>query len=188
MSKNNDFLSQIGEIFILYKLRWVILFGIIVLIAIFLIVSPQVDKEYQQYGYTGISDNIKYDEWTGEIIPKNQIATYDNSNKYIINSKGNKITFAQIQEQIDQYSSIQGSYASFKSDKVKALDSICNILLRDYLDLDYEIIPFGGENSNNYRFQIRGDYEKSYYSWFSTPSDLKGLVKEVIKDKYKSNF
>ena len=44
MSKNNDFLSQIGEIFILYKLRWVILFGIIVLIAIFLIVSPQVYK------------------------------------------------------------------------------------------------------------------------------------------------
>ena len=62
MSKNNDFLSQIGEIFILYKLRWVILFGIIVLIAIFLIVSPQVDKEYQQYGYTGLSDNIKYDK------------------------------------------------------------------------------------------------------------------------------
>ncbi len=98
------------------------------------------------------------------------------------------MTFEDIQELINQYASIQGSFASFKSDKVEALDNICNTLLREYLDLDYEIIPFGGENSNNYRFQIRGDFEDSYYSWFSTPSDLKSLVKEVINNKYKSSF
>ena len=187
MSKDKSLLTEIGEAYILYKFRWIILAGIILLVAIYFIVSPQVDKEYQQYGYTGLSDNIKYDEFTGEIIPKNEISTYDNSNKYIINSKGNKVTFGQIKDLINQYSSIQGSFASFKSDKVETLDNICNTLLREYLDLDYEIVPFG-DTGTQFRFQVKGDYEKSYYSWFSTPSDLKGLVKEVIKDKYKSNF
>lgn len=180
------YLKQVGA-YILYKLRWVILIGIIFLIAIYFIVSPQVDKEYQQYGYTGITDNIKYDEFTGEIIPKDQITTYDNSNKYIINSKDEKITFAQIKELIEQYASIQGSYASFKSDKVESLDNICNKLLREYLDINYEIVPFG-DTGNQFRFQVRGNYEDSYYAWFSTPSDLESLVKEVVKDKYKSNF
>ncbi len=184
MSNNKDLLSQIGEAFLLYKLRWVILAGIIFLVAIYFIVSPQVDKEYQQYGYTGLSDNIKYDEFTGEIIPKEQIATYDNSDKFIINSKGNKITVAQIEELVKQYSEIQGSYASFNETKKDSLDNICNTLLREYLDLDYEIRKFGGENSHNYRFQIVGDYSKNYYSDFSTPSDLRSLSKEVFKDKY----
>ena len=31
MSKNNDILSQIGGMYILYKLRWVIIIGIIIL-------------------------------------------------------------------------------------------------------------------------------------------------------------
>lgn len=184
MSNNKDLLSQIGEAFLLYKLRWVILAGIIFLVAIYFIVSPQVDKEYQQYGYTGLSDNIKYDEFTGEIIPKEQIATYDNSDKFIINSKGNKITVAQIEELVKQYSEIQGSYASFNETKKDSLDNICNTLLREYLDLDYEIRKFGGENSHNYRFQIVGDYSENYYSDFSTPSDLRSLSKEVFKDKY----
>lgn len=187
MSKDKSIFSEVTNIYILYKLRWVILVGIIFFVAIYFIVSSQVNKEYQQYGYTGISDNIKYDEFTGEIIPKNQITTYDNSSKYIINSKGNKITFAQIQEQLDKYESIQGSYASFNSDKVNLLDDICNTLLREYLDLNYEIVPFGG-TVNQFRFQIKGEYEKSYYAWFSTSSDLKGLVKEVIKEKYKNDF
>lgn len=184
MSNNKDLLSQIGEAFLLCKLRWVILAGIIFFVAIYFIVSPQVDKEYQQYGYTGLSDNIKYDEFTGEIIPKEQIATYDNSDKFIINSKGNKITVAQIEELVKQYSEIQGSYASFNETKKDSLDNICNSLLREYLDLDYEIRPFGGENSHNYRFYIVRDYSENYYSDFSTPSDLRSLSKEVFKDKY----
>ena len=50
--------------------------------------------------------------------------------------------------------------------------------------MNYEIKPFGGEKSKSYRFQIIGDYEDNYYSWISSPSDLRGLVKEVFKDKY----
>ena len=75
MSKNDDILSQIGGMYILYKLRWVILIGIIIFGVVIFFVNGDLDNEYQQYGYNGFSDNIKYDEWTDEIIPKNKIET-----------------------------------------------------------------------------------------------------------------
>lgn len=151
----------------------------------YFIVSPQVDKEYQQYGYTGLSDNIKYDTWTGEIIPKQEISTYNNDNKYITNAKGEQIRFSQMKKLIKEFGEIQGSYASFNGEKVESIDSICNIILREYLDLNYEIVNWGN-SSNNYVLQIKGDYEKSYYSEISNSSELEGLVKEVVKDKYRN--
>ena len=82
MSKSNDILSSIGGIYILYKLRWVILVGIIVFGVIIFSVKGDLDKEYQQYGYTGFSDKIEYDEWTHEIIPKNGIFSLGSSPKF----------------------------------------------------------------------------------------------------------
>lgn len=181
---NNGILSKIGQAFILYKFSGMILFCIIVLLMIFFIVSPQVDKEYQKYGYTGLSDNIKYDDWTGEIVPKAEIETFNNDNKYIINSKGEQIKFGQMKELIKQFSEIQGNYASVKADKVERIDKICNTLLRDYLELNYEIVKFG-DSGKEYVIEIRGDYEKSYYSTISSSASLRGLVKEVVKDKYR---
>ena len=185
MSKNNDILSKLGSAWIIYKLRWLIVIGIILFIVIFVVINHDMNKEYQQYGYSSWTDNIKYDEWTGEIIPKAEINTHTSMSKYITNSKGNEITVAQIEELVKQYGEIQGSYASFNESKKESLDSICNILLREYLDLDYEIKPFGEASSHNYRFQIVGDYSENYYSNFSTPSDLRSLSKEVFIDKYK---
>ena len=185
MSKNNDILSKLGSAWIIYKLRWLIVIGIILFIVIFVVINHDMNKEYQQYGYSSWTDNIKYDEWTGEIIPKAEINTHTSMSKYITNSKGNEITVAQIEELVKQYGEIQGSYASFNESKKESLDSICNILLREYLDLDYEIKPFGEANSHNYRFQIVGDYSENYYSNFSTASDLRSLSKEVFIDKYK---
>lgn len=185
MSKNTDVFSQLGEAWIIYKLRWLILIGIIIFVAMFFIINHDMDKEYQKYGYTSWTDNIKYDEWTGEIIPKSEIETYSSNSKYITNSKGNRITVIQIEELVKQYGEIQGSYASFNESKKDSLDNICNTLLREYLDLNYEIRPFGELSSHNYRFQIVGDYESNYYSDFSTPSDLRSLTKEVFKDKYE---
>ena len=184
MSKNNDVLSQLGSAWIIYKLRWLIIIGLIIFVAIFFVINHDMNEEYQKYGYSSWTDNIKYDEWTGEIIPKSEINTYSSDSKYITNSKGNKITVAQIEELVKQYSDIQGSYASFNESKKDSLDDICNTLLREYLDLDYEIKKFGGENSHNYRFQIVDDYSEIYYSDYSTPSDLRSLSKEVFKDKY----
>ncbi len=143
-----------------------------------------IDKEYQKYGYSGYSDNIQYDTWTNEIIPKQEIATYNNDEKYITNSKGEQIKFLQIKVLLDEFGEIQGSYASISKDKIQSIDYICNTLLRDYLDLDYETKSF--DNSDDkFVIKIKGDYEDSYYSEISTRSELEGLVKEVIQDKYK---
>ena len=57
--------------------------------------------------------------------------------------------------------------------------------MRDYLDLDYKIVNWG-ESFDDYVLQIKGDYENSYYSEIANPSYLEGLVKEVVKDKYRS--
>ena len=103
MSKNDDILSQIGGMYILYKLRWVILIGIIIFGVVIFFVNGDLDNEYQQYGYNGFSDNIKYDEWTDEIIPKNKIETYNNDNKYITKSNGDKVYFADIKQQLTAY-------------------------------------------------------------------------------------
>ena len=185
MSKDNDFLSQLGGVWIIYKLRWLIIIAVIFFVAIFFIINHDMNKEYQKYGYSSWTDNIKYDEWTGEIIHKTEIATYSSNSKYITNSKGNKITVNQIEELVKQYGDIQGSYASFSESKKDMLDNICNTLLREYLDLDYEIRPFGEKNSHNYRFHIVGDYSENYYADFSTSLDLRSLSKEVFQDKYK---
>lgn len=183
MSKNN-FFSQIGSAYIIYKLRWLIILGIIILIAGFFIIDHNMNEKYQKYGYSSWNETIKYDEWTGEIIPKAEIKTHTSNNKFITNSKGQKIYVTQIEELVKQYEEIQGSYASFNESKKDALDNICNILLKECLDLDYVIRPFGNEKQNNFRFKIVGDYENIYYSDFSTPSDLRSLAKEVFKDKY----
>lgn len=183
MSKNSLF-SQIGGAYIIYKLRWLIIIGIIILVSGFFIIDHNMNEKYQKYGYSSWNENIKYDEWTGEIIPKNEIEIHTSNNKYITNSKGNRITVFQIEELVKQYGTIQGSYASFNESKKVSLDNICNTLLREYLDLNYIIEPFGEERLHNYRFKIVGDYENNYYADFSTPSDLRSLSKEVFKDKY----
>ena len=48
MSKNDDILSQIGGMYILYKLRWVILIGIIIFGVVIFFVNGDLDNEYQQ--------------------------------------------------------------------------------------------------------------------------------------------
>lgn len=185
MSKNKDFFSQIGSAWIIYKLRWLIIIGIIILVVTFFIVDHDMNEKYQKYGYSSWTEHIKYDEWTGEIVPKKDIENYTSDNKYITNSNGFRITVSKIEELVKQYGEIQGSYASFNENQKESLDSICNTLLREYLDLDYIIIPFGEENLHNYRFKVVGDYENNYYADFSTPSDLRSLSKEVFKDKYE---
>ena len=158
--------------------------AIILTVVVFFASTKDLNKKYKEYGYTGLADSIKYDDWTGEIIPKTDLKTYNNSSKYIINSKGNKITIAQIEKLLKQYGEIQGNYISFSKNKKDPLDRICNRLLRINLDLDYEIRSFGEEDSDSYRFQIVGEYEDNYYSSFSSQSDLRGLVKIFFKDKY----
>ena len=104
MAKNEDVLSKIGGMYIIYILRWVILIGIIIIVVVIFSVKGELDNEYQQYGYTGFSDKIHYDEFTDEVIPKGEIENYNNDNKYVflITSKirGDNITIRTTNSEI----------------------------------------------------------------------------------------
>ena len=45
MSKNKSTLSQLGEMYIVYKLRWFILIGIIIFVSIIIIVKTNMEKK-----------------------------------------------------------------------------------------------------------------------------------------------
>ena len=186
MSFNKDwnFLSKIGALRIKWKVitMKLTILAIIAFIALLVGVYIVPNAKYKQYGYTGANDNIVYDEYTGEIVPKNEIETYDNSKKYIVNSKGEKVTIKEIKAILAGYKSIQGDTKYISEANKDAIDGVCNTLFKKFLDVNYEI-----QQAGKYRYQIHiiGKYEK--YSRFniSTYSEVEDIVKIIVKDKYK---
>ncbi len=184
--KKGGILSQIGEIYILYKLRWIILLGIIIFGIVILCVNNDLDNEYQQYGYSGFSDNIKYDEWTDEIIPKNEIETYNNDNKYITKSNGDKVYFADIKKQLKAYEELQGNYAFIQANKIDKIKSICDLLLANYFELNYTIDKIPDTTSyqihlNN--FTANGIYYENYS--IGSYGDMRSIIKYLVKGIYR---
>ncbi|MCR5146393.1 MAG: hypothetical protein K6B70_03485 [Clostridia bacterium] len=186
MSFNKDwnFLSKIGAL----RIKGHVIKTKITIVAILLFIALVVgiyivsNNEYRKYGYTGADDNIVHDEYTGEIVPKDQIDTYDNSKKYIVNSKGEKVTIKEIKAILAGYKSIQGDTKYISEENKDDIDGVCNTLFKKFLDVNYEI-----QQAGKYRYQIHiiGKYEK--YSRFniSTYSEVEDIVKIIVKDKYK---
>lgn len=52
------------------------------------------------------------------------------------------------------------------------------------MDLDYEVKKIDGPG-DMYKLEIKGEYANSYYRDISSASYLSGLVKEVVKAKYR---
>ena len=186
MSFNKDwnFLYKIEALRIKWKVitMKLTILAVIAFIALLIGVYIVPNAKYKQYGYTGANDNIVHDEYTGEIVPKNEIETYDNSKKYIVTSKGEKVTIKEIKAILAGYKSIQGDTKYISEENKDAIDGVCNTLFKKFLDVNYEI-----QQAGKYRYQIHiiGKYEK--YSRFniSTYSEVEDIVKIIIKDKYK---
>jgi len=186
MPKGNDILSSIGGMYIVYKLRWIIFIGIIVLAIIVFSVKEDLDKEYQQYGYTGFSDNIKYDEWTDEVIPKDEIQTYNNDNKCITKSNGEKVYFSDIKEQLNAYEKLQGNYAFIKEEKIEQVKNICDILFQNYFEIEYSIDKTSDGNSyliHLKNFTANGMYYEEYS--IGSYSDMRSIIKYLVKGIYR---
>lgn len=180
MLKNKNWLSKFSKFYIAYELRWIIIVCLIVIGFFAFSESKRLDKKYQQYGYSDHMDNIQYDNWTGEIIPKDKIETYSNDDKYIVNLKGEKVGFKQMKDLIEQYRVVQENNAFVKEENLNELTSICDVLLKEYLDLDYKVIKSDNSNLNEYQFKMSGKYEDSYYNEFASTSYLEGLVRIVV--------
>lgn len=186
MLKNKNWLSKFSKFYIVYELRGIIIVCLIAIGIFAFSESKRLDKKYQQYGYFGYMDNIQYDNWTGEIIPKYKIETYSNDDKYIVNLKGEKVSFKQIKDLLEQYRVVQENNAFVKEENLNELTSICDVLLKEYLDLDYKVIKSDNSDMNEYQFKVSGKYEDSYYNYFTSTSYLEGLVRNVVQEMYRS--
>ena len=179
MSKNDNLFGKIGNVFLIYKFRWLILIVIIFTAIMIWDITRDLNKEPIEKGYTGFFDNVKYDEWTGEIIPKDEIHSYNNDNKYILNKKSEKIYFYQIKQDINRYEEIQGQHAFIKEKDKDMIDIICKRILNEYLDAEYEWI---GTSNSSYEIHIK-NYDE-YGAYIGATSDLRYFVTERVKAIY----
>lgn len=182
--KGYSLLDEIGTVWLIYKLRYVLL-AILLVIAVLI---TCVHLKNKSYGYDGFWDPVKCDEWTGEIIRKDRIVGYNNDYKYIINEKGDKIYFSMLKEKIEEYRIQSFPNSHFSESEVEDLDEICNVLFREYLDLDYEIVRDKDYKTLDFfKFRIKGKYADSPYAEFGDGSIVEKLVQQVVKDRYDPN-
>ena len=136
--------------------------------------------------YAVDADNIKYDEWTDEIIPKNKIETYNNDNKYITKSNGDKVYFADIKQQLTAYEELQGDYAFIKADNVDKCKSICDVLFLSYFELSYSIDKIS--DGNSYLIHLK-DFTANgmHYDDYSIgPTyEMRSIIKYLVKGIYR---
>lgn len=185
MSKKSWF-DSVCNFILLYKLRFIILAIVIILGVIIFNVQKDLDNEYRQYGYTGFFDNIKYDDWTKEVIPKDEISSYNNDNKFIVNSKGETVYFYQLKQKIEEYRNVQGQYAYLTDERKSKVEGVCDTLLRNFLNIDYEFKLC--ENMGAYEICLKScivnGKDRSGYC-FGSSSDLESLVKEFVRGVYR---
>lgn len=87
---------------------------------------------------------------------------------------------------LEQYRAVQENNAFVKEENLNELTSICDVLLKEYLDLDYKVIKSDNSDMNEYQFKVSGKYEDSYYNYFTSTSYLEGLVRNVVQEMYRS--
>ena len=148
--------------------------------------NKEFDKEYQEYGYTGFFDKIHYDEWTGEVIPKAQIDTYNNRYKFITNSYGT-VFFFEIKSKVDDYEKLQGPYAFIDEEKLDEVNYICTVLFDYYFEIGYSIEPIESDE-HLYRvhlknFTANGTKYDDYA--FCSSDGLRYIVKCLVKGIYR---
>lgn len=186
MAKNEDVLSKIGGMYIIYKLRWIILIGVIIIVVVIFSVKGELDNEYQQYGYTGFSDKIQYDEFTDEVIPKGEIENYNNDNKYITKSNGEIIYFGDIKKQLNAYEELQNNYAYIRSENIEKVKNICDVLFLNYFELPYSIDKILDGNSyliHLKNFTANGIHYDDYS--IGPAYEMKSIVKYLVKGIYR---
>ena len=97
---------------------------------------------------------------------------------------------SKVEELLNKYQTLDSDIKSgiddvLKEENLNELTSICDVLLKEYLDLDYKVIKSDNPNMNEYRFKVSGKYEDSYYNEFTSTSYLEGLVRTVVKELYR---
>lgn len=185
MSKKN-LLEQIGDVLLLYQFRWIILIGIILLgVAIFSL-SKSMDKEYQQYGYSGFFDNIKYDEWTDEVIPKDKINSPTIKEKSITTPDGSNISEKELEYYVEEYRKVQDSYRYLTEERKNKVKSLVNMLFGKMFKIDYSFEKIPSDETyiiHLKNFDANGIHYEDYE--IGATSDFENILKLLFKGMYR---
>ena len=148
----------VNSYLILKCLPFIIIIIALLTVGYFKIAKP-IYEENKKNGY-GIFETAKIDPMTGEVIPKSQIDTYNNSNKTIID-----FYLSKMRDSICDY--LNEGITSVNQGLIKGG---CQLLLQDTLGVDFEII--GNELYVN-------------NMWISGPNDFRDTVNTIVKQIYR---
>lgn len=113
----------------------IIVITIILVIGYFMFAKP-VYEEYERLGYKS-GETAIIDPMTGNIIPKNEIDTYNNDRVELITDYGEIVHLGEIKLILENMKNSIGGSGQIK-DK-KTLKEKCDILFTKYLSVEYEI-------------------------------------------------
>lgn len=135
---------------------------IIFTIGYFVFAKPLNDK-YKELGYKA-GETAFIDPMTGNIIPKNELETYDNGRIELITEDGETVYLGEIKLILEEMKKLIGGSGEIK-DKEKLKDE-CDILLTKYLSVEYE---------------IRDDELFIDGNWISVDIDLESKINELVR-------
>ncbi len=135
---------------------------IIFTIGYFVFAKPLNDK-YKELGYKA-GETAFIDPMTGNIIPKNELETYDNGRIELITEDGETVYLGEIKLILEEMKKLIGGSGEIK-DKEK-LKGECDILLTKYLSVEYE---------------IRDDELFIDGNWISGDIDLESKINELVR-------
>lgn len=156
----------VNSYLILKLLPLIIIVIVLLILGYFKFVKP-IDEERRKNGYS-IFEAERIDPMTGEIIPKSQIDTYNNSNKTIIDAKGKETNLYYISKQRDSICNYLNE--GITSDNKSLIIGGCQLLLEDTLGANFQIIDNELYVNN---------------MWISGSNDFRDTVNEIVKQIYR---
>lgn len=181
--KEHSALNDLMTGYIIYVFRWPIIIILIVVVIFFWWIFHDLNKEYKENGYTGLWDKtVEYDDWTGEIIPKDELDTYNNDNKYIKLPSGEKVYFYQIKQKIEEFEAVQGENDNIiTTEEQQQLDPIVKAVVTDYFGIEFTWSGSAEKNS----FNVSLENYDGYPSSISSISDFRLFVNDNVKRIYE---
>ena len=129
--------------------------------------AKPIYEESRKNGY-GIFETERIDPMTGEVIPKSQIDTYNNSYKTIIDARGKETPFFYISKLRDSICDYLNE--GITSDNKGLITGGCQLLLQNTLGVDFEITDNELYVNN---------------MWISGSNDFRDTVNGIVKQIYR---
>ena len=145
-----------------------------------------MDREYQEYGYSGFFDNIKYDEWTDEIIQKDKIDSPTIEYKSIVTTNGSNVSEKELEYYVEEYRKVQDSYEYLTEERKSQVESLIDMLFGLMFKIDYSFEKTSTNTSYTIHlknFDANGIHYDDYE--IGPTSEFKYILKLLFKGIYR---